>query len=250
MEATLSKDGHHCIDLGAFSLDLFVRRGRNDKVTVFSPGFLDKRRYAYPYFQRLTWADSLEDTCIFLADPTVRIGTTQIGWFAGDSTTHYLPAVAQCIRAMTQGAGIAARNVRFFGSSAGGFSSIAFASHFEGSTALAVNPQTDCFRLHDPGELSATLSSCFGTTAIPLLRDRVGDRLVLTEVFRKTGVVPPMTIWQNFHDTYHYTHHLVPFLQGLADFPACSGAEVIVGSLKDLGHNPPGLDVLLPYLRR
>lgn len=236
--------GHFCADLGAFKLDYHVSEGNSKQLIVFSPGFLDKGRFPHPYFQRMKWAAEFDATCVFLADPTLLLGNTQIGWFLGDAKTHYMPAVADHIGKLAQSRGMTPADVLFFGSSAGGFSSIGFAAHLRGARALAINPQTDALRLHSPTQLAATLRSCFGMENVISARAAHAPRLVLTEMFRALGHVPPMTIWQNAYDRYHVDHHLMPFLDGLRALDLTDSVEVHLAARPEDGHDPPGLPVI------
>lgn len=95
--------GHYRAALDGFALDYVLATGRApERMIVFSPGFLRTDRFPYPYFQRMKWAQELAPTCVFLADPTLLLGRTQIGWFLGDRKTHYMPAVAHHIEALAR----------------------------------------------------------------------------------------------------------------------------------------------------
>lgn len=238
-------EGHYSVDLGGFALDYYLIPGKTNRMVVFSPGFLDAGRFPYPYFQRMKWAQRLEDTCVFLTDPTLLLGNTQIGWFVGDKTTHYLPVVAKYIETLAGSRGVVPADLLFFGSSAGGFSSIGFAAHVRGARALAVNPQTNALKLHSPMQLANTLRSCLGVTSlVDAYRDHKA-RLVLSEMFRRLEYVPRITIWQNFYDHYHVEHHLLPFLQEIKDLRPAEELDVRLTARPGERHDdPPDLSVI------
>lgn len=236
--------GHYSVDLNEFSLDYFVSTGTSNRMIVFSPGFLNKNRFPYPYFQRMKWAKHFEDTCVFLTDPTLLLGDTQIGWFVGDQETHYLPVVAEYIGKLAQSRSIPAENVIFFGSSAGGFSSIGFAAHLRGARALAANPQTNGLKLHSPSQLANTLRSCLKITDVSDAYRNHAERFVLSEMFRNLGHVPRITIWQNFYDRYHVEHHLLPFMNEIKDLSPTQTIEVVMAARPEDGHDPPDLPVI------
>lgn len=238
--------GHYCVDLGGFSLDYYLVPGRSGRMVVFSPGFLDAKRFPYPYFQRMKWAQRLEDTCVFLTDPSLLLGDTQIGWFIGNRTTHYLPVVARYVETLAASLGTAPADLLFFGSSTGGFSSIGMAAHVRGARALAVNPQTNALKLHSPLQLANTLRSCLGVSSLVDAYRDYRPRLILSEMFRQLGHVPRMTIWQNFYDHYHVEHHLLPFLQEIKDLWPTEELDVRLAARPDEGHDPPDLQVIEP----
>ena len=241
--------GHYNVDLNRFSLDYFVSTGTSNRMIIFSPGFLNKDRFPYPYFQRMKWAQHFEDTCVFLTDPTLLLGNTQIGWFVGDQETHYLPVVAEYIGRLAQSRSIPAENITFFGSSAGGFSSIGFATHLRGARALAANPQTNGLKLHSPSQLANTLRSCLKITDVSDAYRNHAERFVLSEMFRKLGHVPRITIWQNFYDRYHVEHHLLPFMDEIKDLSPTQSIEVIMAARPEDGHDPPDLPVIQHLFR-
>ncbi|MCG6112935.1 MAG: hypothetical protein MEQ74_12240 [Paracoccus sp.] len=236
--------GQYRTALGEFSLDYYVSTGTANRMIVFSPGFLDTNRFPYPYFQRMKWAQNFNETCVFLADPSLLLGSTQIGWFIGDKRVHYLPIVAEFIRKLAQSRSIPSENVTFFGSSAGGFSSIGFAAHLRGACAIAVNPQTNGLRLHSPSQLAATLRSCLGVTDLGEAKHMYAERFILSEMFRQVGNVPRIKIWQNFYDRYHVEHHLLPFLDEIKDLSPTAAIEVHMPARPEDGHDPPDLSVI------
>lgn len=237
--------GHYSVDLGRFALDYFLVPGKTKRMIVFSPGFLDAGRFPYPYFQRMKWAQQFEDTCVFLTDPTLLLGNTQIGWFIGDRTTHYLPVVARYLETLAASRGTAPAEILFFGSSAGGFSSIALAAHVRGARALAVNPQTNGLKLHSPSQLTNTLRSCLAISSlVDAYYGEYKERFVLSEMLRRLEYVPRMTIWQNFYDRYHVEHHLLPFLHEIKDLAPTEELDVHIAARPDEGHEPPNLAVI------
>lgn len=226
-----------------FSLEYFLKiNKKSEKLIVFSPGFLDGSKYQYPYFQRLKWSERISDNCLFLSDPTTLIGMTKIGWFVGDKETYYLPYIPDLIEKIAEKLGILKNDILFFGSSAGGFSSIAFASYLRGARAFAINPQTNALKLHDAQQLANTLKSCFGTASLVYANDIYCNRLNLINIFKETKNVPSITIWQNFYDYYHYREHLIPFLTSLSSFSDISKINVIIANEPEMGHAPPDLE--------
>lgn len=131
--------GHYRIQLSGFSLDFFFKPSSTKRCIVLSPGFLNTDAHPYPYFQRLTWLDEFDACGICLADPTLALSRDiGIGWFIGDKKEHFLLEVADCISRLLAHLHIPNCSTLFFGSSAGGFSSMGFAAAIPGSHAFAV----------------------------------------------------------------------------------------------------------------
>jgi len=238
-------EGHYRVDLGAFSLDLYFRPSAVRRCVIISPGFLSPTEFKYPYFQRVKWLAQFEAVGISLADPTLQLSDKiGIGWFIGTRASHYLEVVAGFLARLLAHLGVPASSTLFFGSSAGGFASLGFAALIPGAKAFAVNPQTDIKRFHHVGELGSTLRACLQSGDLEALTRAYDRRLSLLALLHHTRHVPEMVIWQNIHDKWHYSLHVLPFLEGLAAFPAVHDVKLIIAARPDLGHNPPALPEL------
>ena len=215
------------------------------------PGFIDRARVQQPYFQRMKWLQEIDGAAFILTDPTLDLSNNvQIGWFVGNRESYFVEEIGRFIWSVLDNLKISLECTLFFGSSAGGHASIAFATHLKGSIALAVNPQTDALRLHNAGELAAFLRAAYGSSDLPSAETNWGSRLKLTELMKNVGHVPPMYIWQNFYDTYHYHNHLLPFLEELKTLKPSHPIAIHIGTNIGSGHDPAGLDELRPFFDR
>lgn len=247
----IAEEGHYAVEFADFVLDIYIRPRGRQTAMIFSPGFIDRLSFPHPYFQRLSWFDSFESFGICLADPTLSIDPEiGVGWFAGTAATHYLPAVAAFLDRLLTERGIAPSARLFFGSSAGGFASLAFAGLTPGACAFAVNPQTDLRRFHSFRDLDRLGRFCLGSTNSEVWQARSLPRIHLATILRQAGRVPRSLIWQNTQDPYHVEHHLLPFLTEAAGLPGQNSMTVEFDANAELGHNPPGLVYLKPRFDR
>lgn len=231
--------------MGGYYLHLYFRPSLSSRAMIFSPGFLDTKKNPYPYFQRVKWFEEFDAVAISLADPTLSLsGEVGIGWFIGNSNIHFLKDCAAFLSKLLSHLGVKPEKTLFFGSSAGGFSSIGMAACVPGSHAFAVNPQTDIARFHSITELHRTFRACFSSGDILSISRKFKERLCLADLIYNLEYRPPMTIWQNIYDQYHYENHLIPFLAKMAEVDSFNGMEVIIASDPASGHNPPPLQVL------
>lgn len=243
--AAIRAEAHYNVRFADFALDLYFRPGVTKKALIFSPGFLDRSQFAHPYFQRRKWLESFDACGICLADPTLDINPeVQIGWFVGTKKTHYLNVVADFLARLLASLGIRTESTLFFGSSAGGFASLAFAALIPGACAFAVNPQTNLLHFHSFKDLNILGKHCLGTTSAMSWEALYLQRIDLVTLMREAGNVPRGMIWQNKHDEFHLRRHLMPFLDQIGRLPGNHSFLVELASIEALGHNPPALPVL------
>lgn len=246
----VSDEGHYTVDFSDFKLDFFFRPSGVRRAIIMLPGFLDRARMPHPYFQRMKWLGSIEGAAFILTDPTLDLAqNVQIGWFIGNKKCYFLSEICEFFGDVLLNLQIARASTLFFGSSAGGHASIAFATHLKGSIAFAVNPQTDALRLHNAGELAAFLRAAFGSADLLQAEMKWGTRLKLVKLMNALDYVPRIYIWQNFYDTYHYVNHLLPFLNDLGTLKPLDQISVYIGAEPDSGHDPAGLEQLSPIFQ-
>ncbi|TFL15973.1 hypothetical protein [Jannaschia formosa] len=244
-----STRGHYRVKLDSFTLDLYFSPSESKKCVVFSPGFLDLKKYQYPYFQRINWLNEFDAVGISLADPTLSLSRDiGIGWFIGDRKRHFLRETAEFLDILISHLEIKRSSTLFFGSSAGGFSSLGLATILRGTKAFAVNPQTNVLKFHSITELYRTFTACFGTANSTIgIKSAYSERVDLIELIMREDYIPQFLIWQNTFDSYHYKDHLIPFLSNLPGSGFSSSGHVALAAHEDLGHNPPGLSALRKY---
>lgn len=241
----VKREGHYKVAMGSFTFQFYFKPSTSKKALIFSPGFIDRSKYPNPYFQRIKWLDNFDAVGISLSDPTLDLNEEiEIGWLLGTIQDYYLRHIAEFLSEVLQHLGIKYSSTLFFGSSAGGFSSLAFAGYVKGSCAFAVNPQTNILKFHGYEELAKISRYCFkGSSAIGMEK-HWKTRLCISTLYAKINFVPKIMIWQNTADQFHYSNHLIPFLDELKEVDCEKKISVELHSDSELGHNPPGLDIL------
>lgn len=241
--------GWYQVDLEAFTLEFYFRPSDRSRAFVFSPGWMNRSVYAHPYFQRISWFNNLEGVGISLADPTLDLHeSVQIGWFVGTRDVDYARMTARYLERLFDHLRIPRERTLFFGSSAGGFASLAFASHMTGAKALAANPQTDITRFHEPTELGAMTRAAFGSFNLTMLTPNFRSRVSIGELWKAHGRVPRSILVLNTFDSWHIHNHLVPLVSALDGLEVDGRLEVRFYSEAAKGHNPPGPDMLIPMM--
>ncbi|MFF1832064.1 hypothetical protein [Paenarthrobacter sp. NPDC058040] len=179
---------------------------------------------------------------IFISDPSLRIANElNLAWYAGSKEQPDLQeALAEIIQRIVRETW--GYNVVFFGSSGGGYASLALSRFFPTSLALAVNPQISISRFY-PGAVERYLTHAWGMkgTDMSSLPASVAHDLLPAY---KAGFSHTVALIQNAKDWFHIQNHQLPFLDVV-------GHEENLHMLMDRwgpdtgdGHTPPPKELL------
>ncbi len=147
---------------------------------------------------------------IFISDPSLRKSRDcNLAWYAGSAEQPALQeALADVIhRIIRETWGY---NVVFFGSSGGGYASLALSRFFPTALALAVNPQTSISRFY-PGAVERYLTHAWGLEGTDMsgLPSSVAHDLLPAY---SDGFSHTVALIQNAKDWFHIQNHQLPFL--------------------------------------
>ena len=147
---------------------------------------------------------------IFISDPSLRKSRDfNLAWYAGSKEQPDLQeTLADVIRRIVRDTW--GYNVVFFGSSAGGYASLALSRFFPTSLALAVNPQTSISRFY-PGAVERYLTHAWdmeGTDMSALPASVAHDLLPAYSA----GFSHTVALIQNAKDWFHIQNHQLPFV--------------------------------------
>lgn len=234
-------DGQLEINHRSLPIELLNLPAGSDTTFVFFHGAAEKD-VRLPWFVGKGISSGLPVNRIFISDPSLRTAEElRLSWYAGSAAQPDLQeALADIIRRIVRETG--GYNLVFFGSSGGGFATLAVSRFFPSSLALAVNPQTSLgryyksasnrFMTHGWGMTDRELTELPGTVAHDLVRSyQAGFRHTVAYV-------------QNARDWFHIQNHQLPFLEAV-------GASENVYMLMDRwgpatgdGHTPPPKELL------
>jgi hypothetical protein len=238
------------------SLDLYVHpKMHTKKIYVFSPGFMDRRSFRLPFFQRLRWFEHIEATGIILSDPTLALSETLgVTWFQGTAQSYFLQEVVPVLKRLFDLFEVPRNRVIFFGSSAGGFSSLMFAGHLPGTCAVVNNPQTNILHFQQK-QVRALLDYCFSGVSNEKADRLYRERFCVASFYRTIRYLPNLIYVQNSADLDHYNNHLLPFLVELHDVFVSEQhydlSRVVVTLYKDAKqkHNPAVYNDMKGYFK-
>lgn len=222
------RDGITTIQYEGGPLDLLVAdRGKPVTVVVFHAALHDRTR-SLPVLAGLGVLTDVDANIISLADPSLSRFDLQLAWFAGNRHQDLQRDLPLVIRHCLDSMSVPSVPV-FFGASGGGFAALYYATHFPGSLAVPVNPQTD-LAMYTPGPVMAYADAAFGT-------DLASAGVVTDLVSYYRDMEPQVTVGyvQNIRDSHHRDRHFGPFMRG-------SGLKdqlILLGGDWGKGHKAP-----------
>ncbi|QQU94456.1 hypothetical protein FQK23_03940 [Corynebacterium aurimucosum] len=237
--------GLNTISLNGRLLD-FVIRDRGAKLLLVTfHGALSPRQKTVPYIQGEGIAKASGVNLLAFSDPSLELGAITCAWFLGDRELGVLTRrFRPIIQHVAEETG--AEKVLFFGGSGGGYAAVNFASSYEGSAAIAMNPRLN-LNAGPPSKLRPYLEVCHDARTVTPIR-RVKREFFqpnLADNFRQeTG--PDLLILQNRNDARYLNRQTNPFIRELSSYPH-GYVQLFDGAP---GHSPASKEFLTPLIRR
>ena len=185
---------------------LASRLKRSDRAIILGSGDFDRDKIKPPYFARHRWAKLIDANALWYFDPDCLIGEVTLSWCYGTNASWRLKNIAALTRIFLSRWNI--RRELFFGSSGGGFTSIALAC-LARSKALAINPQLNCLNFW-PSIVQKFLKSRLRQGEEP-----IEERLNIGRLIEAEKFCPRITIWQNIMGQRDMDTQIKPFIESL-----------------------------------
>ncbi|ULG74941.1 heparinase II/III domain-containing protein [Macrococcus brunensis] len=219
-----------------------------NKLVIFSNGAVDPSKRKPPVFMRSNWVDDMDYNALFIDDRTIHGNNLRLGWGVGEQERHYLADYSAVVHRITELLTISSNNTFYYGSSAGGFMSMALASMHKGSTAIVNNPQTYVFKYFESA-VDALYSTVFPGMTHAEVNKNYSNRLSITNIFRRSKHTPKVLYFQNRLCNGDMENHLTPFIKTLEKYQFnMQSIQFILYNDKKAGHNPMSKDKTLELL--
>ncbi|MEZ2741878.1 hypothetical protein ACBP93_04470 [Paenalcaligenes hominis] len=190
---------------------LFSAREReySGRLFVLLSGAVNRERSQPPVFNRHKWAESevFPGHAICIADPSVNSdGKIDLGWYVGDERGGVFDDIIKIVNHYQFLLGVEDKDVVFWGSSGGGFAALNLASRKEGSTAVAINAQTNIFKYNIKKSVEKFLSyidcrekpNCLESSSV-------------FNLFEQNFSSNKIILAQNIFDDHHLSSHFYEF---------------------------------------
>ncbi|MGL6298348.1 MAG: prolyl oligopeptidase family serine peptidase [Methanobacteriaceae archaeon] len=188
---------------------LFRFSSQNKNLICFGSGAFSKHQFGNPpNYKRHSWEEDFDESVIYYNDPTLydMLENTNsdkkrwlVGWCAGSKKHWYLDIIYQIIEILSKKQEIDNKNMLFFGSSGGGFTSLMLATMFKNSYAVVNNAQMFC----EPRKFLMNLirESCYNNISKEKYEKKYKYRTDIIEMIKKERYVPYAYIIVNLCNT-------------------------------------------------
>ncbi|MGK9044811.1 glycosyl transferase [Mammaliicoccus vitulinus] len=234
-------------------LDFYIKlnlKENNDKLVVFSNGAMDPSKSKPPVFMRSKWHEDFNANCLYIDDRTVHYKQLRIGWGVGREKRHFLIDYSEIAKRVAEHLNIAAQNVVYCGSSAGGFMSMYLATLHKASTAVVNNPQCYVDR-YDKINVEKLYKKIFPGRSRDYIKKQYAIRLSITSLFRNENYVPKIYYIQNRLCLTDVTRHYEPFCNFLDKYEInSSNIKFILYNNKEKGHDPISREATIDFVNK
>lgn len=192
------------------------------RLFVMLTAAVNRERLPLPIFNRWGWKNRLPGHVLCISDPTLAADDSLgIGWYLGGPDGDVTEKLSQLVKKFAAALGIRNNRIVTYGSSAGGFAAMMLASKLNGSTAVAINPQTHVLRYH-PKHVDEMLSACF--PGVDKAQAVIDYDARLNASAHLPGKTMRLVIAQNRLDRHHWEDHY-PNLAKSLGLPNSTGAS-------------------------
>lgn len=237
----LLKNNNKCLKIVIKDMDFYFKinlKNDSENLLVFSNGAIDKNKSSPPVFMRSKWGDDFNANCLFIDDRTIHNNSLKIGWGVGTIDRHYMLDYINFVNIVRKFINIEPKNTIYYGSSAGGFMSIAMASIDLNSKAIVNNPQTYVNR-YNKNSVEQLYNTIFPNFSKNEIIKQFGDRLSLTNILARNKHVPKTWYIQNRLCKGDIINHFMPFCENLDKYKMdSSNINFILYNNEKDGHNP------------
>jgi hypothetical protein len=216
----------------------FFSNINSKKLVVLLQGAVERSKRELPIYHRWTWAEDLHTNVLSLNNPLLyKSDDLTIGWYVGASNFDYTIKYTKFIRDIASKLGVKTEDILLFGSSAGGFAAMKFATNLKGAIAVVNNPQTNILKYHK-GHVDKFLRVAFNNMSFEKVEELYKARLDVISYFASKSYVPEIVYYQNRHDDFHYKNHYQPFLKNVDELGLPINVKYVVYHDKERGHGP------------
>jgi len=187
-----------------FSFLINIKKTSN-QVVAFGTGDINREKNKLPVYNRHSWKDEFDCTTIFYSDPTLLLND-KVGlcWCYGVNEHWYLESIAFLILEIIKKVGSEVNDSVFFGSSAGGYTSLLLASMLHAKAAV-INPQ-----LIIPNFWERIFDN-FKSTVLKKDEELLEGRISALALFNREGYFPKIFCKQNIYAEHDISTQIIPF---------------------------------------
>lgn len=229
----------------------------SNQLLILGSGALGYRDFdrSRPFINRFSW--DFDCSTIFYNDPTYYIDDCiRAGWCIGTEDDYYLEKIAIILNIIFNKLNISNENILFYGSSAGGFTSLQLSVLFKNSIALADIPQLYVYLFKSKKESLDSWRDvkeiCFSPMSDEDFINNFGYRLSFIEMIKKMNYVPNAYIILDCSVEKDFNTQYLPFFKDLTNLPfnnVFNRIKLIIDG-KNKGHAPISKNETLNFINK
>lgn len=250
-EKFLANNSENTLAVKIDEIDFYFKvklKEKSRKLVVFSNGAIDTNIRKPPVFMRSTWSDDINANCIYIDDRTIHSNGLKIGWGIGKKDRYFLKDYNKFVKLVSNLLNIEPANTVYFGSSAGGFMSMAMASENKGSKAIVNNPQNYVFNYHK-GSVNKLFSVIFPNEDRSDIIEKYKDRLSITKIISQNNYFPEIHYLQNRLCKSDMENQVAPLIKMIDRYNINSEKlNFVLYNNKKAGHNPMNKQSTINYI--
>lgn len=189
--------------------------GEEKILFVMLTAAVNRSLHDIPAFNRWTWAGKnvFPGHVICISDPTIAAKEGfGLGWYFGNVEKNATEGLSRLVKRFAEKLEIPFDKIIVWGSSGGGFASLALVEKIEGATAVVINPQTKILSYEPVRFVDAFFDNCIGLRSVERSGLDVNLMKRLDMGFAWKSVRKSRVLYmQNIQDTHHYEKHFKPF---------------------------------------
>lgn len=232
-------------------IDFYIKinlKPETNYLIAFSNGAINPEKKQPPVFMRSKWHKDYDASCVFIDDRTIHDTDMTIGWGIGTKDRYYIHDYYEIIRRICEILDCKSNNVIYYGSSAGGFMSIALASYHRGSYAVANNPQTYVYK-YQSNHVNKIYKNIFGGMSKQYILKKYSTRFSLGALMSKNKNIPKTFYLQNRLCDNDMEKHLNPFLANAKKYNIdLTNINFLLYDDKFKDHNPIGREKSVKFI--
>ena len=240
-----------CININNVKYEFLLNLKENsDKLIVFGPSaysMSQPRDVFRPKFDRWSW--DFKYSTIHYNDPTSYLSKNiRAGWGVGTKDDWYLDKISKIISMFSNKLNVLNKNILFFGSSQGGFMSLALSTLIKDSKALADIPQLDVYN-YWPIHWEYLKKYSFFEDDDSFILKNYGYRVNIIDLIKREEYIPKIILILDFSVLIDVESQYLPFLNQLKNlaFNYHDFIKIIIGN-KNQGHTPLFKNYIMPII--
>lgn len=238
------------VNFNNIKYEFLIKLKASDYLIVIGSGAIPRtsnKNRSKPLFNRHSW--DFEESTIYYNDPTLYINNEiLVPWGIGDEHEWYLKNISIIIKNIAKTINIKNKNIIFYGSSSGGYTSLMLSVLIKNSIAIADIPQIDCTTFSQWGPIT---KYCFNGRDSQDIIEEYDYRLKFTSLIKKEEYIPNAFLLLDTSVKPDFERQYIHLFNYLNNLPINNENTIkIIIRSKNKGHTPLNKEETLNIIKK